>query len=87
MLINSEKGKEIFKNIQFNVEYKKVNEIDYVQKNLSEPSKPHRSIKEFWDDFERKDFQYMIKKYSKNNIILNYKYVLKKVVRKIWRKK
>lgn len=87
LLINSPKGKELFELLKKNVSYQKVDVNLYAQKNLSEPSYPHRNIEEFWHDFDKRNFEYVIKKYGKNNIFLNYKYVFKKVVRKIWKKR
>ena len=77
-----ENGLDIYK-----VEYKKVNKGEYIQKNLTKPSRPHRNPDEFWNDFNSKKFNFIIKKYGKNNIFLNYKYIIKKGVNLLCRKK
>lgn len=87
LLVNSSKGKELFEHLQDKVVFQKVDLNLYAQKNLSEPSYPHRNIDEFWCDFDNRDFEYIIKKYGKNDIFLNYKYVIKKVVSKIWKRR
>lgn len=49
------------------------------------PSHPHRSIDEFWKDYSSKSFWFIAEKYGKNNLFLNYKYVLKRVWEKLRR--
>ena len=81
--INTEKGYWLFENFKQDVFYKEVNIADYKQKNMDQPSIPHRNINEFWEDFDNKPFSYIKKKYGENNILLNYRYAIKKVMRLI----
>ncbi len=87
MMVNSEKGEELFAELSDMVDSLKVSLTDYEQKNLVEPSKPHRNVDEFWKDYYTRDFSYMINKYSYNNILLNFKYAVKRGLSIIWQKK
>jgi len=54
---------------------------------MSQPSIPHRSVQEFWRDFDSKPFSFIKKKYGENNVILNYKYVIKKGMKLLCKRK
>lgn len=78
VLINSQKGADILRKIECIVELRPIDVDKYAQRNMKESSTPHRDVDEFWNDYENKDFSYIIKKYSDNNLLLNYKYVIKR---------
>lgn len=85
--INTEKGKWLFDNFKNMVEFLEVSLDDYAQKNMSQSSIPHRSVQEFWEDFDSKPFSFIKKKYGENSIILNYKHVIKKGVKLLCKRK
>ena len=85
--INTEKGKWLFDKFKNEVEFLEVSLEDYAQKNMSQPSIPHRSVQEFWRDFDSKPFSFIKKKYGENNVILNYKYVIKKGMKLLCKRK
>lgn len=78
VLVNTIKGEEWLSSIRDNIDLLEVPEEKYIQKNMSEPSKPHRNVEEFWNDFNNKSFNFIKKKYGENNVFLNHKYILKK---------
>ncbi len=82
LLLNSCESEKYLINLKNKLMLKEVNINDYMQENLLMPSKPNRDIEEFWNDYKKKSFNYIIKKYGKNNILLNMKYVLKKIRRR-----
>ncbi|WP_050008242.1 Coenzyme F420 hydrogenase/dehydrogenase, beta subunit C-terminal domain [Butyrivibrio sp. WCE2006] len=87
LLINTQKGAEILQKMKDSVELKLVDINNYAQKNMTEPSTPHRNIDEFWSDYETKDFSYIIRKYAENNLLLNYKYIIKRGIKAICKRK
>ena len=87
MLINSEKGEELFNCFKNRIDWQDADLDKYIQKTMKEPSRPHRSIEEFWHDYFNKDFSYIVKKYGDNNLLLNYKYVIKRGVNAICKRK
>ncbi|WP_029231642.1 Coenzyme F420 hydrogenase/dehydrogenase, beta subunit C-terminal domain [Butyrivibrio sp. VCB2006] len=87
VLINSAKGVELFEKFKENVVFKSVDINDYIQPNMKGPSKANRSVTEFWNDYFSKDFSFILKKYGENNLLLNYKYVLKKGINAICKRK
>lgn len=87
LLINSSKGEKLFDSLKNRVEWQEVELDRYMQKNMQEPSKSHRSVTEFWKDFDTKDLNYIIKKYGENNPILNYKYIIRRGISALCKKK
>jgi len=74
-LINFRKGEELFSVFKDKVDCKEVELDGYIQKNMQEPSRPHRSVPEFWNDYDNKSLSFIIKKYGDNNLLLNYRYI------------
>lgn len=85
--INSKKGQWLYDSISEKIDMMEVSLEKYAQKNMSQSSCPHRNVEEFWDDFNNKSFEFIKKKYGENNIFLNYKYVIKKAVGLVWKKR
>lgn len=64
LLINSEKGKEIFKELKEECKYKKCDVEKCLQHNLKQPTKRPQRQKEFWKDYEKHGYAYLAKKYG-----------------------
>lgn len=79
ILENTEKAIELGKQLSTKMEIREVKLENYLQAPLREPSKPHRNMEKFWNDYHEKSFSYVISKYAKNNIFLNWRYILKKI--------
>lgn len=86
LIAHTEKTEKILRAIMDTMYIKPVRMEDYMQYNTWSLSLPHRSAKEFWSDYEKKKFNYILCKYGKNNIFLNFRYVLKVLGRKLIRK-
>lgn len=87
MLVNSSKGQELFRSIEDKIDHKAVDISKYAQPNMKHPSKPHRDAAEFWRDYKSKSFSFIIKKYAENNLLLNYKYVIKKGINAVCKRR
>ena len=79
ILENTEKASKLIKVLSKEMFTREVIFESYLQEPLHKPSKPHRNKEEFWNDYHIKSFSYIISKYAKKNIFLNWKYILKKV--------
>ena len=62
ILINSDKGKQLFENIEKNAERTSLK--DCMQPQLKQPSKLHPDYQSFAYDYETKGFLYVAKKYG-----------------------
>ena len=83
ILINTEKARTFFADTAHEMNVKEVQFVDYCQEALIKPSAPHRDKGEFWRDYQTKSFPYIIRKYAKNNVFLNWRYVFKKIRSKL----
>lgn len=66
-LINTEKGKELFNEIKNDLMYKESRIDDAIKKNpnVYKPSSMPKTREEFWRDYFRENFEYIIDKYAK----------------------
>lgn len=64
MLIHSEKGLRIFREIEKQLSYKKTSIQDCLQHNLREPTRKPEKSERFWQDFQKHDYAYLAKKYG-----------------------
>lgn len=83
ILVNTAKAGKIIEVIKDKMQIKNVLLDDYMQGNLQHPTHANRDVDEFWKDYNSRSFGYIIKKYAKNNIFLNVKYIIKKAGKKI----
>lgn len=83
VLINGEKGKEVFDTIKDQVKWKEARLEDSMQPPLIAPFPEPRNRKNFWNDFENKDFNYIVKKYGGKGIKNKIKYALRNIKRKL----
>lgn len=83
LLLQTEKGEELFQKAKKEMKIRNVELYGYLQGNMQQSSKPHRSVEEFWKDYEKRSFRFMIEKYAKNNIFLNSNYIIKVIKRKL----
>jgi len=63
VLVNSSKGRDLFQNISEQVEYWESNTSDCLQHNLHSPSQPSPNYKIFWQYYENRGFEYVVKTY------------------------
>lgn len=84
VLINDEKGEDIFRSIQNRLDYKATKIEDSWQPALMEPSSRPIERELFWKDFNKYNFNYIAKKYGNDNILNNIKVQLKMIKRKLF---
>jgi len=63
VLVNTEKGKCLFKAIEKNIIKRKSNIQDCIQPNLEQPTKPSLKREEFWNEYQKNGFEFVIKKH------------------------
>ena len=82
IMINYVKGQILFNSIKEKILFKESdeNEIDTLQPQLSKPSRPNPLRDQFEDDFYKKGYQYISKKYGDEN----WKERIKKFIRPIY---
>ena len=64
ILINTEKGKNIFNHIKNGLVVIPAKQSDYMQLNLEEPTKLHEDRNDFERDYQKKGFEYVLNKYK-----------------------
>lgn len=79
MIINTDKGKDIFNNVkdEYNVAIKTQEEC--MQPALSAPTVAPKKYEEFVNDYEKLDFNDIVKKYTKNGMKVEVKKILDKI--------
>lgn len=64
VLINNEVGKKIFEDIENSVQYQECRIEDSMQPPLIKPFEKTRKREQFWQDFNKRNFVYIAKKYG-----------------------
>ena len=88
VIVNNEKGKELFKEIQNEVVKEEVNLNEAIKYNPSmiTSSKPDKNREEFFENLEKMDFNELVNKYTeKPNFVSKCISKGKKIVKKILR--
>lgn len=80
VLIHTESGQQLFKNISDIVDIRESNKKDCWQMNLEKPTNHASSRKEFWIDFYTKEIQYVMKKYGNASIMSKIKHRISNVM-------
>lgn len=79
LMFHTEKAKVWRHQVEDAMEMKRVEVEEYRQGNMIHPSLPHRDVDEFWDDYRKKSFRFILSKYARNNIFLNIHYILRRI--------
>jgi coenzyme F420-reducing hydrogenase beta subunit len=86
VLVNSEKGKKWFEAAKQDINYIETNMENCLQPNLQHPSAIHPKRNDFERDYQKKGFEYVLKKYCKDSIFVKLKHKVKNTIKKmIWR--
>lgn len=80
VIINTDKGKDLFEDIKEQIKYFDVGENELVHYNLKRPTKCPVDRDRFWKDYIRNGFEYVSKKYGSYDLIHRIK---NKIVDKI----
>ena len=85
IIINTEKGQQIFESISNNLEYKecKLEEIIDGNPSLKSSGKYPSKREEFFKDIDNLDIKELDKKYTNTSVITKFKNKLKKLIKKI----
>lgn len=85
VLINSKKGNEVFEAVKDQIIWQETKLEDSMQPSFKAPFPKPRNRNVFWDDFKKRDFGYIAKKYGGIGISSKMKSILIKVKRKMSR--
>ena len=84
VLVNTDKGKEVFDIIKENVDYKAVTKEQCWQPHLEYSAKAPAKQAEFWDEYNRTDDKEMVmRKYMKGSLVTRIIHRLTPIIRKI----
>ena len=84
VLINNDKGMDYFNRIQDSIIFKETNIENSMQRAFISPENRPESREQFWKDFEKRGFSYILKKYGGKASLLELgikiikKYIFKK---------
>ena len=83
VLINSQKGEEIFQEIKNELIVRESNIKDCLQRNLQYPTKKREEREQFWQDYYKYGFEYIAQKYAGYSFRGRVKSLLKDFLKKI----
>lgn len=83
LIINTHKGKEIFETIKDKLEYSLSDKNSCIQPNLQHPSIFSDKCDEFWNDFQSKGVEYVMKKYGNMNFKEQVKFKIKVILHQL----
>lgn len=86
IIINSQKGKELFEKIKSCIEYIKVDINDSLQHNLVKPTEKPKEREEFWKFYLENNFEKVLKKYVPkiyDRNVNKYKWYMYRLLRKL----
>lgn len=83
VLVNTEKGRELFDKIKDRMTVVPARLEDCMQPNLQHPSVIHPKRMEFERDYQRKGFEYVMRKYGRDGLVKKTRKFAGKIKRKI----
>jgi coenzyme F420-reducing hydrogenase beta subunit len=83
VLLNTPKGQRLFDEIKRELVYEVSNAKDCPHPNLQHPSVASPKREEFWNDYYKYGFVYVIKKYVDYGLVAQSKILVKKILRKM----
>lgn len=78
-LIHTSRGRELFENIKSNLDYRLSNTTQCWQANLEAPTKKSLHRDEFWNNYQKRGIDFVMKKYGKTPIKIKLKNKLLKI--------
>lgn len=79
-LIHTNKGENLFSTVKDNLEYRASNTKQCRQANLEAPTPKSEQREKFWDDYQRKGVEFIMKKYGTASIMTKIKSKVKKMI-------
>ena len=86
VLVNSELGCEFFEQVKDSIEYRESSIENSLQPALIKPFDKPDNREEFWDDYNKKSFKYIAKKYGNFSLFVRLKRKAKKIIKKFIKK-
>lgn len=86
VLINNERGKELFEKVKNNLIYFKTKIEDSLQQPLIEPFPKPRNRERFWEEYYNNSFEKIVNKYGKHGIKWKFANLAKRIIKKLRRK-
>lgn len=83
VLINSVKGEKIFEQMKDSICFKQSNMVDCSQHNLQQPTQKPVERERFWQDFQIKGFDYVVKTYTGCGLIGKIKSLAIKILQSL----
>lgn len=83
VLINNEKGANYFHKIEHDLILQSTRIEDSLQPPLIKPFDAPKERKKFWNDFSKKPFSYIVKKYTEERLTKKLKRKIKSILRKV----
>lgn len=80
VLVNSEKGQNLFDSIKDTIYFEESNKTECLQHNLQKPTPLPPNRAKFWEDYEKKGFNYVARKYTPYGLKYRIKRFVKKAV-------
>lgn len=84
VIINSKTGIKVFNSIKDDIIFMESNMNECIQRNLVRPTPISSSRDKFWEDYNKRGFEYIAKKYTSYGLINRMKlYVIKPMLKKL----
>lgn len=80
-LIHTNRGEELFEKIKNDLDYRLSNTTQCWQPNLEAPTKKSEQREEFWNDYQKKGIDFVMKKYGTVSMKTKIKNKLLKIMR------
>ena len=81
LLIHTDRGKELFENVNDKIDYRLSDKKQCWQINLERPTPISKHRKKFWNDYKSKGIDFVTKKYGNISIIRKVKYKLSAIIK------
>lgn len=82
VLVNTEKGKQLFERIKKDIQYRESTIEDCMQPSLYKPVEGPMARKKFWEEYEQYGYDYITKKYGGCSLMQKIKTQLKLILKK-----
>ena len=83
VLVHNERGKKLFNNAKKYLDYRQVYNQDWMNFQMKEAATKPNNREQFWEDFQIRGYNYILKKYMKNTIWGNFKRNIKGAIYKM----
>ena len=81
VLVNTEKGREILEAVKRNLVIRKSDTEKCMQPNLRQPSVPSPKTKQFWRDYQKYGFKFVLRRYTTAGVKGKIKKYLKRILK------